>query len=282
MRKRELILLQRLIDLVRYIWIVRLLCLPLFMITRLYKRLLYKRSFDSKFINELKDTHKGERCVIIGNGPSLRIDDLNKINCFSFASNNIIKVFDKTDWRPDVYMCIDKGVLINLMDEIPNIDATYIFLTETAKKYIKSNSKIHYILNYVPFRINYLSQRRCCFSNDPSKYFGHFGTVTGTHIQLAIYMGFSEIVLLGVDHSYSLYLNEKGETLENGVVNYFYNDSDNKYWHIPIMHQMTNGYQMCQEYAQRNGVRIINASRKSELMVFEQGDFDNIIIKSHS
>ena len=35
----------------------------------------YSQTEDSKRVLELKDAHKGKRCFIIGNGPSLRADE---------------------------------------------------------------------------------------------------------------------------------------------------------------------------------------------------------------
>ncbi|MBO7254734.1 MAG: hypothetical protein J6V36_05480, partial [Clostridia bacterium] len=59
---------------------------------------------------KLKDSHKGERCFIIGNGPSLSVNDLNKIyekNIPTFSTNRIFKLFEKTDWRPTYYVSED-------------------------------------------------------------------------------------------------------------------------------------------------------------------------------
>ena len=55
----------------------------------------------------LKDTHKGESCFIIGNGPSLKAEDLELLknnNIFCFASKRINLIYDKTSWRPDIWL----------------------------------------------------------------------------------------------------------------------------------------------------------------------------------
>ncbi|MCC8155583.1 MAG: hypothetical protein LIP01_16240 [Tannerellaceae bacterium] len=57
-----------------------------------------------KDLNVFKDTKIGKRCFIVGNGPSLAIDDLNMIaGEDSFASNGIFGLLDKTVWRPTYY-----------------------------------------------------------------------------------------------------------------------------------------------------------------------------------
>lgn len=59
-------------------------------------------------IIKLKNRYKNKRCFVIGNGPSLKLDDLNKLkNEFTFASNKIYKIFNQTDWRPSFYFAED-------------------------------------------------------------------------------------------------------------------------------------------------------------------------------
>ena len=48
-----------------------------------------------------KNLHKGKRGFIIGNGPSLKINDLDMPkNDISIASNKIYLAFNQTKWRP--------------------------------------------------------------------------------------------------------------------------------------------------------------------------------------
>ena len=55
-----------------------------------------------------KDKHLGQRCFIIGNGPSLKAKDLDKIKGeFSFGANMIYKIFPETNWRPTYYFVED-------------------------------------------------------------------------------------------------------------------------------------------------------------------------------
>jgi hypothetical protein len=65
------------------------------------------RQNDEKLL-ALKDIHRGKRIFIVGNGPSLTVDDLNKLKDeITFASNRITLIFDQTDWRPTYYTLCD-------------------------------------------------------------------------------------------------------------------------------------------------------------------------------
>ena len=73
-------------------------------------RILLKKTFHikSKRTLTINNTHVGERCFIVCTGPSLTVEDCNKLKQeYTISMNSIYKLFDKTDWRPDCYVCFD-------------------------------------------------------------------------------------------------------------------------------------------------------------------------------
>ena len=70
-------------------------------------------------LNILRKEKKNNRAVIVGNGPSLCLKDLEKIkNADFFAFNKIYLAFQDTSWRPDYYLCEDYLVLSQNFEEI--------------------------------------------------------------------------------------------------------------------------------------------------------------------
>lgn len=70
-------------------------------------------------IKALKNKHKGQRCFIVGSGPSLKVDDLNKLKDeVTFACNKIYLAFNDTSWRPTYYSVYDVLVAENNKSEI--------------------------------------------------------------------------------------------------------------------------------------------------------------------
>ena len=62
-------------------------------------------------VKKFKNKHLGERCFIVGNGPSLKNTKLDLIkNEFSFAMNRISMIFDFTEWRPSYYSCTTTNI----------------------------------------------------------------------------------------------------------------------------------------------------------------------------
>ena len=92
-------------------------------------------------------------------------------------------------------------------------------------------------------------------------------------------MGFKEIYLIGVDHSFARYINEKGEIVEDkNLKDYFceeYN-KDKEKLDIPTTVVSTLAYQKAEEYSRQHGFRIYNATRGGKLEVFERVDFDKL------
>ena len=83
-------------------------------------------------------------------------------------------------------------------------------------------------------------------------------------LQLAVYMGFSEIYLLGTDCCQ--YDGEK----QHFVSNYSIEKS--------ILHidDMFLAYQSAKKYADAHGIKIFNATRGGDLEIFERVDFDKL------
>ena len=107
----------------------------------------YKRNCNThrRKISDMKDSHKGERCFIIGNGPSLSADDLDKLideDCFGV--NEIHKIFPKTNWRPKYYLIMDRYSK-STPEMVRDLQAETVFLGDyycrfnkvLRKKYIK-------------------------------------------------------------------------------------------------------------------------------------------------
>ncbi len=214
-----------------------------------------------------KDIHCGKRCFIVATGPSLRIEDLNKLHqnketCFGV--NRVFSAFDRTEWRPDYYMVGDIDAVMKWKKEIIEIEAKEKFIADIAwqfeEKEIKGNMHTWHV-----FR-NWAEGELPQFSDDFAR-----GTFTGRTItydgalQLAVYMGFSEIYLLGVDCNYQ----------RGGKNNYFFEEKERD----TIDHrenEMILAYRAAEEYAKSHGIKIYNATRGGMLEEFERVDFDSL------
>ena len=239
-------------------------------------------------ILSLKDKYKGKRCFVIGNGPSLNSNDLEKLKDeFTFAANRIWLMFDKTLWRPSFYFCQDRQMIRGEYSRICDYDfpvfLSYNSITEFS---LEVENAICYLCDKRPL-IKY--GKSMPFSTCCDKYIIDGTTVTYSSIQFAMYMGFSEIYLLGVDNNFEYQMDKNRRIVRNLGVNKTYFDDrykdvynqfgqgDNKKFGVtdPVMNEMI--YSSAKKEAELRGVKIYNATRGGKLEVFERKDFDSIV-----
>lgn len=222
---------------------------------------------------------KGKRCFIIGNGPSLTIDDLNNLiseDCF--ATNRIYKLFCNTDWRPKYYCCQDE-VLLDFMKgefekEIEKCGTVFLSGWALKKNKVKNKNYNYFYLNKGPFKYDIPP-----FSEDITTQIYEGYTVLYACIQIAVYMGYKEIYLLGVDHNY---------TLKNTKINTHVLDSSKSYaagletdmasLNLPQLDKSQKAYEVAKKYCDDNHIMIKNATRGGNLNVFERINIEEILM----
>ena len=238
---------------------------------------------------KLKDKHKGERCFIIGNGPSLTLEDLELLkNEVTFAANRIVRIFPKTSWRPTYYCCIDYTCYGLDHKEINEMDAALRFIpVERAFAAGKVYEEVTYynrVVSYVGVENGgMVKNREFQFSEDVGQKVYGTKTVLYDMLQFAVYMGFKEIYLLGVDHTYRREVLEDGTVVETGAkANHFcekeYDQDRGKVAgyasHVYLMEQ---GYKKAKEVCEKRNITIKNATRGGRLEVFERVDLESVL-----
>ncbi len=227
-------------------------------------------SYHNTEIEKFHNIHSGKRCFIVATGPSLRIEDLNLLkekNEICISMNEIFHIFDKTKWKPHYYLMDDCRELVknkDLIDTWEEIKAKFVGDTSELFWDMPHESNVYcYHKHY-----EYYHDRLPKFSSDFSKRSYTGATVTYTCIQLAAYMGFHEIYLLGVDFSYGdaescqeylHFFKEEKSALAKGFVK-----------------QVKSAYTMAEKHAKESGIRIYNATRGGKLEIFERVNFDTL------
>lgn len=231
---------------------------------------------NEKNIKFLKNSANVKRCFIIAPGPSLTLEDIAKIKDeVTFGVNGIFKLFEKTTWRPNYYVLADPCTLPKYESENPQYNLNEcakerIFITDILTKYAEKYSFSKVIS--IPFiwwvRVG-KGKKKLKYS--PNLMFGHYDayTVTNFAINIADYMGFKEIYLLGVDCNYS------------GNKQYFDNSknsdiTDGKSAKL-MQEQQISGYNMVKKHTEKRDIKIYNATRGGELEVFKRVDLDSLV-----
>lgn len=233
-------------------------------------------------IATLKDKHRGNRCFIIGNGPSLKIEDLDRLkNEVTFASNKIYLAFDSTEWRPTYYSITDVLVAENNRSAIDELTLSKI-LEENIRPFFKKDSAIWLHSLRRPFVDG---EYKFGFSINALE--GVYGgwTVIYLQMQLAFYMGIREIYLIGVDYDFEIpettgEMCASGEVLTHqGEINHFHPDyrKPGETWTVPLLDNQYEAFLEGKRTVESHGGKILNASRKTKLKVYQLVDFDNTV-----
>lgn len=245
--------------------------------TRLFFANILKRPIHSneKKILQLKKKHLDGRAFIIGNGPSLKIEDLDKLkNEVTFAANKIYLAYEQTSWRPTYYSVEDNLVMQEIHEKIVTLNDSTVILP---MKDIWEHEMIDNAL-YYPLIPNTTSIPKFSKNILSGIYPGH--TVTYSMMQMAAYMGVKEIYFIGVDFSYSVSNNaDKGSTIyHNNEKNHFHKDYRNTgdKWVMPNYEAQIRAYESAARFCESKGIKIFNASRKTALDVFERVNFDDL------
>lgn len=226
-----------------------------------------------KHIKELRCKYKDHRCFIIGNGPSLTTDDLEKLkNEICFGSHRVYQIFDKTTWRPNYYFAQDTKLICESSEMIESKINCEKFLCSIPWAKIPKIKNAHYIQIFIEDFYPQLPK----FSEDMSLGFYEGFTVSYMCLQMAVYMGFKEIYLLGIDHNYSISMLPNGTVAYNDVKDHF--DEDDKITNIPQIFKSSLAYIAAEKYTKEHNIKIYNATRGGKLDAFERVDFDKIFL----
>ena len=243
-----------------------------------YQLKKFEKTRYGKKLSLFRDIYDGQVCFLIGNGPSLKPEDLTVLhnnNIKSFASNRIYNTYDKTPWRTDFLVSEDEYVLEEIKDNINEMVCEYKFIPIHLKWYKNINIK-----NAIYFNQSFY---KACDSRKFSEDIAHDivcrSTVIATCAQIAIYMGFKKIYLIGVDHSFSRMTDKNGNLIINNNVKDHYGveeNADENTKGIFNVDNATQAFMDLKEFANAKGVEIYNATRGGKLEVFPRVNFDTI------
>lgn len=252
--------------------IIRLLIKPIMELKGvIIEKQFLKSQYPSK-IKKYKNMYAGKRCFVIGNGPSLTPEDLDKIkNEYSFAANRIYNIFDKTKWRPTFFMSTDMDIMKMERNNIIEKNFPVMFLNYDAKSYFGDRDNTIYLFLKGPFELIRNKFVQNGVSNDVSMFSTKTQTVTCVSLELAMYMGFTEIYLLGVDHNFAKVVGSDGKLVEDkNVQSYFSGMKGGDSQAVLYLDDTTSCYKVVKDYADKHNIKIFNATRGGKLEVYNR------------
>lgn len=233
----------------------------------LYRAIFHPTMY--KRLSEFKNIHKGQRCFIVCTGPSLTFQDLELIkNEYSFGMNSILRIYDKTSWRPTYYGIQDKLVYEKMASDVNATEQTMFVSDEIVKTGLPvPKNVIIFPLNLFGHEYFNFKHPKFKFSTDVCANVYDGFSITYSLMQIAHYMGFTEIYLLGCDCSYAKDP-EKQHFVASG--------------HIDPNASLVGGlqsqaYKKAKEFCDSHNMKIYNATRGGYLEIFERVKLEEAI-----
>ncbi|WP_228027963.1 6-hydroxymethylpterin diphosphokinase MptE-like protein [Costertonia aggregata] len=243
--------------------------------------------YDKGKIKKLQNKFEGQRCFILGNGPSLNNMDLGLLkNEFSFAVNGIFYKTDEMGYKPSFYVVEDGAVMRDNKKRINEFKSDYNFFPSIYKKDIHNRENTYFFnmdRSFYEKRSPYFEIPR--FSVDCSQKIYCGQSVTIVNLQLAYFLGFSEVYLIGMDFNYEIPASLKidGHVFESTEddVNHFHPDyfGKGKKWHDPKLHNVLKSYKMAKLMFEIDGRHIYNATDGGKLDLFDRVDYNSLFSK---
>ena len=241
-----------------------------------------------KILNEntiLKNKFQNKKCYIIGNAPSVNNHDLKLLNNeYSFVVNSFFahKYFYEINPNfyvfadPDLWNFNDPEIEVwwnQLIEKSLNKDIVFFLPLQFKNTFVSKkleNEKVHFLDLSLQFKSKIAQQFDMKYPVNGVQ------NVLILCIQIAIYLGFTEIYLLGADHDWlshfgneqrHFYTSEENEVQNVGSQGYPYN------WWLNAVNTMFQQYKVLNEIAVSKNIKIYNASESGVLDIYPQVRF---------
>ena len=235
-------------------------------------------------LHALRAKYKGtKRAFIVGNGPSLNQTDLALLkNEVTFCVNGFFLKAPELDWKPTFYMVEDHLVAEDRSAEINALSGSVKLFPAYLAYCIDAADDVIFF-NHRP-RFSYPDGFD--FSRDAAEITYTGCTVTFTMMQLAHWLGFEELILVGVDASYNIPEDAREDTdygvgvldMASDDTNHFHPNYFGKgyRWHDPQVGKMIEAYEEAYRETNNSGRAILNATVGGALEVFQRVSYGSL------
>lgn len=212
------------------------------------------------------DLHRGQSCVLVCNGPSLNRMDLGFLrNHIVIGLNKIHLGLDRFGFQPRYLVAFNARVVEQAgraMAALPAIK----FIGGRAK------ANLHEAANI--FHVPVLDEP-VTFSGDICTGVREGGTVTHAALQIAFYMGFTEVVIIGMDHRFTYEgAPHEARRMTGPDPNHFSPDYfRGQVWDNPDLARSESSYAVARQVYEAQGRCILDATCDGACTIFEKVDY---------
>ena len=227
-----------------------------------------------RHLNQIHNRYDGERCVVIGNGPSLNEMDLSLIKDeFTFGMNRVYLGFEEWGFSTSFLVAVNNLVVEQTRDELLALDLPKYISWHARDVLLPEGERPEQ--TYFLYT-TYGGQK---FARHAAGRLWEGATVTYVCLQLAYHMGFDEVILIGVDHSFQTAGDANRTVVSQGAdPNHFREEyfGEGFKWQLPDLETSERAYRVARDAFEADGRRVLDATRGGELSVFPKVDYETI------
>jgi len=223
----------------------------------------------------LKDIHKGHRCFIIGNGPSLKDTDISKLKDeYTFGMNRIYLTFEDWGFSTNFLVSVNDLVVEQCVEDFLALDMPCFFSWHSRRFFPQSTIAAAQLPIFL--HTTYTGPK---FAADARGRLWEGATVTYICLQLAFHMGFEQAILVGVDHSFSstgqpnTTVVSQGDDRDHFDSSYF---GAGFRWQLPDLDTSEMGYAIARKAYLDAGREVLDATIGGQLTVFPKTDYGSL------
>jgi len=233
--------------------------------------------FDSRWrrsqarLPEFRNRHVGRRCFILGNGPSLKETNLGRLKDeFTFGLNRAYLLFSELGFTTNYLVIVNTLVVEQCADDLRQL-AVPQFVTWRGRRWLGGDDHAIYL------DTDYTGPET--FATDVTGRVFEGSTVTFVAMQLAYYMGFEDVILIGVDHNFTtqgqpnVTVESQGEDPNHFSPDYF---GKGFRWQLPDLEASERAYRLAKDAFEADGRRVRDATLDGKLQVFPKVDYDDL------
>jgi hypothetical protein len=225
-------------------------------------------------LSAMKDRHQGDRCFIIGNGPSLNKTDISKLKDeYTFGMNRIYLAFDDWGFTTSFLVCVNSLVIEQVYQDFQKLQVPKFFSWRSRRLlYPKGvpDENTHFLFS------TYTGPK---FAYDAAERLWEGATVTYICLQLAFHMGFEEVILIGVDHNFATAgtpnttVTSTGDDESHFDPAYF---GKGFRWQLPDLVTNEQAYWLARKSFEDAGRQVIDATVGGKLKVFPKVSYTSL------
>ena len=219
---------------------------------------------------QLKNRHCGQRCVLVANGPSLNRMELAFLRReITIGLNKIYLGIKKFGFYPRYFAAVNDKVIAQSAQQI-NALSCVKFISKRCAHLVPENALTYHINTNTPL------DRFC---RDITQGVHEGWTVTYVALQIAYFLGFKEVIIIGMDHHYK-YTGNPNETsrFDGPDPNHFSHDyfGGGQTWDNPDLVHSEESYRIARAEYEQDGRSIIDATLDGACTIFEKADYRQI------